>query len=71
MADKSAAFKGLLARILYKGSKVLDSGEIKVPKFMSSTGAVQIPYQGILSATQSPITAGVGAVMPGLLQSTQ
>jgi hypothetical protein len=71
MADKSAAFKGLLARILYKSSKVLDSGEIKVPKFMSSTGAVQIPYQGILSATQSPITAGVGAVMPGLLQSTQ
>jgi hypothetical protein len=71
MADKSAAFKGLLARILYKGSKVLDSGEIKVPRFMSSTGTAQIPYQGILSATQSPITAGVGAVMPGLLQSTQ
>jgi hypothetical protein len=71
MADKSAAFKGLLARMIYKGGQVLGSGEIKLPKFMSSTGIAQIPYQGILSATQSPITAGVGAVMPGLLQSTQ
>jgi hypothetical protein len=71
MADKSAAFKGLLSRMIYRGGQALGSGEIKLPKFMSSTGTAQIPYQGILSATQSPITAGVGAVMPGLLQSTQ
>jgi hypothetical protein len=71
MADKSAAFKGLLSRMIYRGGKALGSGEIRVPKFIVESGKANIPYQGILSATQSPITAGVGAVIPGLLQSTQ
>lgn len=71
MADKSAAFKGLLSRMIYRGGKALGSGEIKVPKFIIESGTANIPYQGILSATQSPITSGIGAVIPGLLQSTQ